>query len=648
MRLFILAAPLVLPLVLAAQAPALAEGDTVHVSSRIKYDARPDQGPVLVSWDISFQNNDPATSGPEDTGTVVFYENVTVPVLRGVTAISAVSSAGTALDVALEETGSGPTMAARISFDTRVFYGETYDLHLAYQLAEVRVPSLLVTPTYVYLPLIAGGDESTVTVNHPTTADWSVSLEPGECTPSGTTFTCSGDDAGFLAGLLEVSRPDAVAKLPFEVALNEETVSVTLSYFLGERDAAEHLRELTIAGLPIIEDHYGFPYPGTNEVAISHGGRQSVLGYEGLTTCRPNSECEVVVSPAADDVTFLHELAHLWSSIYGERWLSEGFAQMIAEEMAALPEGLVQSRPPEREPLTTELRLDDWGSVSSLLGAKDSEREVESAGYDRSLQFLYELRLQAGTEALRLANAQIAVGEAADSKRFMDVIEETSGKSVDALFAEWVFPDSLRPSLDKRRQARDRLQEVTRKLADVGLSAEAPDSIRNLIEAWQFDTALTALNEFDRNFAEYEVLMQALDSLKQKAENAGLTMPPQIAKQTQAWEFNAARLTFAEASRALDAYVMARERIDAHRGIWERFGLLGKDPDQYLRHAADDFAAGDFEEANDDAVRAREMIDDAPGVAFRRLVMLAAVFGLIAGGAALGGWFTRRRENEEY
>lgn len=223
MRPLILATfALVLP-ALMGPSQASAEEDVVHVSSRVTYDARPDQGPVRVSWDLSFTNNDPATSAPGSGGTVFFYEDVAVPVLRGASAVSAVSSTGAALDVALEDEGRGPAMAARISFDERVFFGETYDVHLAYELVNVRVPSLLVTPTYVYLPVIAGGDEATVTVSHPSGDGWSVSLEAGECSQNGTTFACSGEDSGFLAAVLEVSRPDAVTSVPFEVPLRDKT-----------------------------------------------------------------------------------------------------------------------------------------------------------------------------------------------------------------------------------------------------------------------------------------------------------------------------------------------------------------------------------------------------------------------------------------
>jgi len=544
---------------------------------------------------------------------------------------------------------SGPTMSARVTFDARVFFGETYDLHLGYELTNVRVPSLLVTPTYVYLPVIAGGDESTVTVSHPSGDGWSVSLEAGECAQDGTTFACSGEDSGFLAAVLEVSRPDAVATIPFELALREMTINVSLSYFIGEEGTAQHLRELAAAGLPLIEELYGFAYPGDRSITIRQGGRAAVLGYEGLTTCGLTGECQVVVSPAADDVTFLHELTHLWSQIYAERWLSEGFAQMLAEEAAAaLPEGLVQSLPAEREPAAIDLRLDEWGSVSSLIGSKESERQRESAGYDLSARLLYQLRFEVGSDALKRTNAAIATGGPADSQRYLDVLEETSGKRLDALFAQWVFPDTFKPTLNTRRQARDRLDELKRRTAEAGLSEDVPNVISKSIEAWQFEAAFVALDDADRKLGEYEVLRRALDVLTQRSESAGLKLPSTIADEVQRWEFPSARLMFADAAQALKAYVEAEARLGDPRSVWERFGLLGKDPGNDLQRAAAVFAGGDFESVKDHANNARDAIDDASGTAFRRLLILAFVLGLMAAGIAAGVWLSRSREAEIY
>jgi hypothetical protein len=308
---------------------------------------------------------------------------------------------------------------------------------------------------------------------------------------------------------------------------------------------------------------------------------------------------------------------------------------------------MVRTRPAERESATVDLRLEEWGSVSSLIGAEESERERESAGYDLSARFLDRLRLEVGSDALRSANAAIAETEgAADSRRYMDVLEEVSGARLDELFAEWVFPDSFRPTLNARRQARDRLEEINRRAAEAGLSDEIPNAIREAIDAWQFDAALVGLGDAEQKLGEFEELKRTLDLLAGRAQAAGLELPSTIADLVQTWDFPSARLTFVDAVRAMEAYVDAGERLKDRRSLWEHFGLLGKNPGQDLERAEEAFAAGDFVAAADHANGARDAIDDASGTASRRLLILALVLGLIGAGIALGMWLSQGREGE--
>jgi hypothetical protein len=645
-----LALPAVVVASLAWAAPAHeADGnELVHISSQVVYHVRPDLGPVRVAWDVTLQNNDPATSNGGDGGTVFFYENLTVPVLKGASAISAVSSSGAPLTVSLGEPGRSPAIGAVVSFEAAVFYGESYSFRLEYELSHVRDQSLLVTPTYVYLPVIVGGDESAVAVNTPSGDGWSVSVEPGECAQDGATFTCSGDDASFLAALVEVSRPDALTTIAFEAPMQAQTVDVQLSYFQGEEATAQHLQNLVIEGLPKIESLFGFAYPGSPTIEIAQGGRQVVLGYEGLTSCDAATGCRVVVSPVADDVTFLHELVHLWSGVHGKRWLSEGFAQLIAEEAAAaLPPGLVQSYPPEREPATVELPLDEWGDVSSLIGAEESEIAAENAGYGRSLQFLYLLRTELGSEVLRQVNAALAAEEApADSRRFLDLVEEKSGKRVDGLYGQWVFPPSAEPTLAKRREARDRLDDLARLAAEEGMPQDLPEAIRAEVAAWKFDAALSALAEAESKLGEFNEIKAELAQLTANAEATGLALPASIADALRRWEFGAARLLFAEAKSALDAYKVARNRVEAPRDIWQRFGLIGSNPNDDLARASDAFAAGEFQTSLDRANKAASTVVDASESALWRLLLVGLALSVFASGLGIAVRVSQRQERE--
>ena len=619
--------------------------DKVHVVSNVTYDVETAAAPVHAAWDVTMTNNDPATSNTGG-GAVSYYNTLQIPILRGAANISARSAGGHLLDVSIEQADPGPVQRATVTLDRKLFYHDTYRFSLTYDLSDVRTQSLLVTPFYVFLPVIASGNAATVTVHTPTDAGWSVSLEPGECQQNGAVFSCSGSASSYLAATLEVTRPDAITKAAFDVPLGGKTLSFTVSYFQGEADFAPHLQQLVTAGLPVIQELYGFPLSGPSVFNVSQGGRQSALGYEGLTTCTPGASCDIVVSPIADDYTVLHELSHLWSGVYAKRWLAEGFAQLIAEQTASkLPAGLVRGQPPQRPASTVDLQLDDWGDVAAVVGASPADLALQDAGYDRSLRFLDLLRFQLGMTALQKANKAIAdSGEPADSRRYLDALEDASGHKVDDLFALWVFPPSFSPVLRGRREARDRLATVTARVRDGAGPAEALDKIRREVRAWRFQQALSELDGVDASLATYADLRAEMSGLRSAAGAAGLTLPDTVERPLRRWEFDRVRDTLGEVRDAVDAYSRARSRAAEGRDLWEHFGLLGSDPDGDQRDAAAAFAAGDFQRAIDRSESALDALNGASGVALRRLLIvggLLAAFALVIGMAV---WASRLRE----
>src|SRR3990172_1397153 len=413
--------------------PRAATAAGLVLTSDVAYDIRPDEGPVHVSWQVLVDNQDPQTV-QQQSGTIFFYDSLSLPVLRGADNLTA-RAGGASLPVSLA-TGDGPIAGADVSFDRRLFFGDTYSFTLDYDIPSARDDSLLVTRYYVSLPAISLGQESTVSVTTPSDSAWEVNVEPGDC-GAGPVFACQASSAEevTLAALVEVSRPDAAVTVPLASPLD---------------------------------------------------GVQINLGYEGLTSC-DESACDIAVSPVTDDATALHELAHLWSDIYDKRWLAEGFANLVALKTAAiLGPGIVRGSMEPREGNGLDLRLDEWGDVTSLIAASPDEEAVEQAGYDRSYRFLRLLEDTVGLEALQAVNAALAQGKGqADSQRFLDALEDASGQSLDAQIQTWVFPDSFAPLLAQRRQARDRLAALSETVAAEGLDASPPEAIRGLISGGQ-------------------------------------------------------------------------------------------------------------------------------------------------------------------
>ncbi len=623
-----------------------AEEDLIHIASHVVYDIQPDEGPVHVAWDVSIRNNDPQTTNDNQGSTIFFYETFNFPLLVGASGASATSSGGEPLEVTVGEQEAGPMLPATVKLDKRLFFGESYDLHIEYEVPEARHPAVISSPAYTFIPLLAGGDEATVDVLAPVDAPWSTTIEAVDCTQNGATFTCAGADSVFLAAVTEVARPDLTATLTADVQLRDRVVPVNVTYFQGEEAFAQHMSDLAVQGLPALENIYGIQYFGPGTVNISERVRQAILGYEGLTSCDPATACEVNISPIADDHTVLHELAHLWSGLYGERWLAEGFAQYVAAlAVAYLPEGLVTGSPPVRPQPTVELQLDDWGEVESVIGASEDRLAVENAGYYRSQRFLDQLDFELGLQTLRRTNQAISQdGEPADSRSFMDVLEDVSGRNNDALFKEWIFPESLEQLIADRREARDRLTNVIARAQAAGLTEDVPGEIQEKVDAWQFQEAFAALEVAEAGLDTYDELNDDLARLQEDAAAAGLVLSPRIQELLGEWDFEGARVMVDQAFEALTAYAIAVDKVNAPRSLWERFGLLGSDPESSLERAAAAFNDGEYATAVDHADTAIDTIDGASKTAMRRVLIVAgfaALFGLAVLGAV---WLSRRRE----
>ncbi|MDP9180419.1 MAG: hypothetical protein M3O21_01690 [Chloroflexota bacterium] len=624
------------------------QASLLQLTSTVTYDVKTtDDGAVHVTWDATLTDNDPAT-GLSGNGTVSYYYQFELPVLRGADSLAATDSAGNELQVKADDPGGNSIdEGAVVQFARRLFYGQTYSFRLTYRLSDSRSQGVLVTPYYAYVPAIAAGDQATVVVNTPATAEWTTDVEARDCPQTANTFACSGSGKTYLAALVEVSQPGATASTKFDVPLKDKTVSVTLTYFLGEDATAQHEQQLIGAGLPVIEQVYGFDYAGPAAVNITQGGRQSSLGYEGLGSCTPDVSCDIVISPVAGDYTLLHELSHMWSSVYAKRWLSEGFAEFVAEATGPqLPPGLVVGDAPQRSDPVVSLALNDWGDANSLVGANAPRIDVEGAGYTFSLRFLQTMRDQFGLAELQTVNHNIATGTPADSRRYMDVLEEATGDNLDSLFLTWVFPTSYKQTLADRRTAINRLSQLRTRLSDAGLPDDTATPIQADVRSWDFASALTALDRADDGLETYASLRGRLDMLEIRGQAAGLTVPAGLTDKLNHFDFDTVRPAIDQANEAVMAYSSAQQTVDGPHGIWKRFGLLGGDPGGALRSASDAFANGDFELSRQQSQHASDLINGASSVAFRRLLVVAGFVSLLVLALAVAFVVSHLRERE--
>ena len=571
--------------------PAL--DDPLGLTGQLTYDVRPDNGPVTVTWQVNLENNDPETVF-RDVGVVYSYRGISLPVLRGASNMRISGPGGGALGFSLEDPGEGPIVQADINFDRNLYFGQTYSFTITYQLAETRSDFLLITPFYIYLPAIALGDSTTVSIKTPEGSAWDVSLDPGDCSESGAgTYQCGASEFLQVAAVVEVSRPDALLSTESTVLLSTSELTITIQYFPGEDAWATHIQEIASAALPALEELFGFPYQGATIVEIAERGRQDVLGYEGIFECQ-GDPCRIGISPLADDRVAVHEFAHLWTQSYNQRWLAEGLAQFATERIVAQLGPLISTgeRIPPDEPV--DLQLHDWGPAVNLIGASDEQRAREETGYQKSFRFFEVLNQTVGLEALQSANAAgVEFGRHVDSRAYLDLLEEASGANLAAFFLEWVFPSLFESVLEQRRAVRDRLVE-----------------------------------------------------LRQVVDEVGLKLPPSIDKLVGDWRFSSAEDAIDEADGALAAYTVAQDQVEAPRNLLEKFGLLNKDPDALLADARLSFAVGEFERAIEQAEEAQDMVEDAGRTGLYRLLVAVVMFVIVVGGGIF--LFLRRPRRSSY
>jgi hypothetical protein len=569
----------------AAQTPEL-----LHAATDVTYDARLDEGPLAVTWDVSIDNNDPSTTFNNE-GVSYFYTSYIVPVLRGASSLSATSSTGASLAVSTVDEGTGPIVAARVQFESGLFYGNSYSFSLSYQVPPVRSESLLITPFYAFFPALGAGNTSTVQLVLPNDPAWDSTVQDVDPDCEGDVesgYACDSGGASLpLPVLVEVSQPNALESVESSVELDELNMALTVRHFPGEDAWADHTLQLAEAALPVLEEITGLPYPEDAALEITERGQLDLLGYEGVFSC-PDTPCSIGLSPISNDLTTLHELAHAWTTNIEQRWIAEGLAEFIALRAASrLPE-LVVAGEVERT-MQPAFPLDEWEREILPLDAGEAERDRELVGYARSVRFMEILERRTGTEEFQETLASLASSSLVDSKDYLDALEDTTGRPFGELFLEWVFAPSFKETLDQRSEART-------------------------------------------NFA----IVRAL------AAQSGLELTPNIEGMMDNWRFELAQSALDEAGDALAVYDAARRDVEGSRSPLERIGLIGEDPDDALEDAAVAFEVGRYAETRERSADAQETIDDATTTGLIRLLIVIALPVALVAIVLVAIWQRRR------
>jgi hypothetical protein len=107
------------------------------------------------------------------------------------------------------------------------------------------------------------------------------------------------------------------------------------------------------------------------------------------------------------------------------------------------------------------------------------------------------------------------------------------------------------------------------------------------------------------------------------------------------WSFSGALDAIDNANAAIEAYEAGRAAVDEPRSLWQRLGLLGKDPGGTLDDARAAFEQGDFGMAAARAISAQDTLEGAGRAAFNRTLFALAALAVVAALVFGGRWALR-------
>jgi len=633
-----------------------AAGDGLIADITGIYDLRPDEPAANVSWQVELENAggsyvgdvaDLLSGGAYTGGADDSIREVAVLVPGGRPSFAARGEAGERLPVAFYDIEDGFAYAV-ITLGRALDVGDTYSLNYEYRLtADDSGPYSLLRNHYVSLVASPGILADTFRSNIlrvavPGSYRDDVLVQGADCTSGAVggsaVFDCVAEDEYGIYATVEVVDPSARVVTSEPVSAGEVQVNLILRYLSGDEEWARHVKDMVIQGLPALQEVTGVPYSGPPAIRVSEKGLQELGGAEGRAACDMEM-CATGITPDAGDQTILHELAHFWTQQYNKSSLAEGAAEFYSLKAAGILD--IETYDPRRGG-RPPFPLDEWGRPFNRLTASDEELAHESQGYTWSTAFFAELEARNGLEALKPANAQLVqlAGDTVDSRRFMDILEDTSGVKADGLFGSHIFSEADRPLITARRTARDAYARLS-SLQATG-AAELPANpltpVHEDILAWKFGEAQDALDSLEPGLEAYIELKARLDKLRTDAEAAGLVYPLELKNAERSWDFAPYLELIEDAEAAVVAYAEASAIVAPSPGLWERMGLLWRDPEKKLAGAATAFAGSRFAESAGMSRDAASMVHGASTRAIRN----SAVGAVLAGAFLVGAYYAMR------
>lgn len=570
-----------------------------------------------------------------------YYDGLTIPVPRAAAGIRVIDQrSGSPLQTSVrQDAGFSSADALDISFEGRLFHGETARFTVTYRLESGpprdTTSSVRVNPAFAVFDAWGLGDANAVDVRVEVPVDFDVSI-------SGSSYTSRVEGQLRIYEATAIARPEEFAL--FVVARNDaalasrqvdvgDDTTIDVRYWPGDDEWADFVvAELDVSFLAL-DELVGLPFP-VDDLEILQSVDPGLSGYAGWYL--PDQQ-RIEVSEELDAETLLHEVSHAWfnGELFGERWISEGLAQEFASRALAQSGRALTwpNQPPSGG--RHRIALNRW---STPVVIDDDTRGTDRYGYNASWFVIRELSEEVGIDglaaAIQWASADLHAypGEGTpdrvdrpvdDWRRLLDLLEETVGsKRASQLFTEYVTGADQTAVMEERSRARadyGRLRNRSEGWA-------APPVVRRALGAWDFDSAHSTMGTAND-------LLDRRDRLLATAGPLGLRTIPlpeeryEQAATHEALETVASQL--ADLQSAADAIALAQEESTVGRSFLDRVGLIGADVDARIQLARRAFENGRPTEARQSAGQAVAELRGSTTAGVLRIGIVIALGGVV-------------------
>lgn len=614
-------------LLLPVLSPGVVRAAEYDMSTSARYVVDPSAGEIAVTVEVTFTNTTPNPSGQ-----VSGFDRIDLAIHNGASQVAAEDAKGS-LTVDLEIRDG--VQVASVKARSRVRYNRSASFTLSYLLADGSAPDVHVRSQVVRFAAWGFGTSSQVTVELPGSYQVRADGDPMVIdSDGGVQRLTSGpipDPAIWLA-LLTASRPSAYAMQAATVALASGTVDLQVRAWSDDTAWGERTLAILTAGLPLLEQAIGLPYPRIGPLVVTE-----VVGGEGSGGDLVSPGAEIQVAFDGPAFTLLHQAAHIWISeqLAAERWIREGLASHYAARV-----GADLGVPPPHDP---SARADELAAAARPLtawGLEAAGAAGDAYAFAASWAFIDRIATASGEAHLAEALGRIVAGVSAydpidpdpgassglrfapvDTRRLLDQLAAASGADLADLFGKVALGPAADLELAQRAAARVAYDRLIASAGNWG----APDPIRAAMSGWRFDEARAGMVAAAAWLAERDALLSTI-------AQGGLTTPDRLRDQFTAGGGGPEAQAELQAERTVaDAFLELQGRATAPRGPIETIGLFAADdPGQLIAEAAASFAQGDLGAAANALDRAEVQLNRALANGVVRAASAAVLLAVMA------------------